>query len=87
MYSYIHTDVTCNCLHPGIIDTGIWRNVPFPLSLGMQLIVKTMFKVRSLNTVFREKKGNRDGEYVYTRIVRIGLSGVCVKGGLEGSVR
>ncbi|XP_050436237.1 retinol dehydrogenase 14 [Adelges cooleyi] len=36
--------VTCNCLHPGIIDSGIWRNVPFPLNLPLQLVVKTMFK-------------------------------------------
>ncbi|XP_052869332.1 retinol dehydrogenase 14 isoform X3 [Anopheles cruzii] len=27
------TRVTANCLHPGVIDTGIWRNLPFPLSL------------------------------------------------------
>ncbi|KAL4143708.1 hypothetical protein QTP88_006005 [Uroleucon formosanum] len=39
-----NSGVTCNCLHPGIIDSGIWRNVPFPLNLGLQLIVKTMFK-------------------------------------------
>uniref|UniRef100_A0A2H8TYL3 Retinol dehydrogenase 14 n=1 Tax=Melanaphis sacchari TaxID=742174 RepID=A0A2H8TYL3_9HEMI len=39
-----NSGVTCNCLHPGIIDSGIWRNVPFPLNLGLQLVVKTMFK-------------------------------------------
>jgi NAD(P)-dependent dehydrogenase (short-subunit alcohol dehydrogenase family) len=38
------SSITCNCLHPGIIDSGIWRNVPFPLNLGLQIIVKTMFK-------------------------------------------
>uniref|UniRef100_A0A4Y0B637 Retinol dehydrogenase 14 n=1 Tax=Anopheles funestus TaxID=62324 RepID=A0A4Y0B637_ANOFN len=27
------TKVTANCLHPGVIDTGIWRNVPFPISI------------------------------------------------------
>uniref|UniRef100_A0A023ER36 Putative dehydrogenase with different specificities related to short-chain alcohol dehydrogenase n=1 Tax=Aedes albopictus TaxID=7160 RepID=A0A023ER36_AEDAL len=27
------TRVTANCLHPGVIDTGIWRNIPFPLNL------------------------------------------------------
>ncbi|XP_026688447.1 retinol dehydrogenase 14-like [Diaphorina citri] len=37
--------VTVNCLHPGMIDSGIWRNVPFPLNLPLQLIVKTFFKV------------------------------------------
>ncbi|XP_062560030.1 retinol dehydrogenase 14 isoform X1 [Armigeres subalbatus] len=27
------TRITANCLHPGVIDTGIWRNIPFPLNL------------------------------------------------------
>ncbi|KAI5693515.1 hypothetical protein M8J75_000498 [Diaphorina citri] len=36
--------VTVNCLHPGMIDSGIWRNVPFPLNFPLQLIVKTFFK-------------------------------------------
>lgn len=44
-YYFRSTGVTCNCLHPGLIDSGIWRNVPFPLNYGLQLIVKTMFKV------------------------------------------
>ncbi|XP_050534227.1 retinol dehydrogenase 14-like [Daktulosphaira vitifoliae] len=39
-----NSGVTCNCLHPGMIDSGIWRNVPFPLNLPIQLVVKTMFK-------------------------------------------
>lgn len=26
------TGVTANCLHPGVLDTGIWRSVPAPLS-------------------------------------------------------
>lgn len=38
------TNVTCNSLHPGMIDTGIWRNVPFPLNLPMKLITKGFFK-------------------------------------------
>lgn len=38
------TGVTANCLHPGLIDTGIWRNVPFPLNIPLWLIVKTCFK-------------------------------------------
>lgn len=38
------TNVTANCLHPGMIDSGIWRNVPAPLSWALQLIVKTFFK-------------------------------------------
>lgn len=38
------TGVTANCLHPGLIDTGIWRNVPVPLSWGLYLIIKGFFK-------------------------------------------
>lgn len=36
--------VTANCLHPGMIDSGIWRNVPAPLSWVLHLITKTFFK-------------------------------------------
>ncbi|XP_026729055.1 retinol dehydrogenase 14 [Trichoplusia ni] len=38
------TGVTVNCLHPGLIDTGIWRSVPAPLSWGLTLINKCFFK-------------------------------------------
>ncbi|XP_075218151.1 retinol dehydrogenase 14 [Lycorma delicatula] len=38
------TGVTANCLHPGMIDSGIWRNVPFPLNLPLKVIVKGFFK-------------------------------------------
>ncbi|CAH0770698.1 unnamed protein product [Bemisia tabaci] len=38
------TNVTANCLHPGMIDSGIWRNVPFPMNLPVKLIVKLFFK-------------------------------------------
>lgn len=37
------TGVTANCLHPGVIDTGIWRNVRFPLTLGLNFM-KLFFK-------------------------------------------
>lgn len=37
------TKVTANCLHPGVIDTGIWRNMPFPISIPFKL-VKMCFK-------------------------------------------
>uniref|UniRef100_A0A182PZY6 Retinol dehydrogenase 14 n=1 Tax=Anopheles farauti TaxID=69004 RepID=A0A182PZY6_9DIPT len=40
------TSVTANCLHPGMIDSGIWRNVPFPLTLPMRLI-KSFFKTNA----------------------------------------
>jgi len=36
------TGVTANCLHPGVIDTGIWDSVPFPLSIPMALWKKVM---------------------------------------------
>ncbi|XP_017040210.1 retinol dehydrogenase 14 isoform X1 [Drosophila ficusphila] len=38
------TKVTVNFLHPGMIDSGIWRNVPFPLNLPMMAITKGFFK-------------------------------------------
>lgn len=38
------TGVTANCLHPGMIDTGIWRNVPFPMNYPMRLITRSFFK-------------------------------------------
>lgn len=38
------TNVTVNSLHPGMIDTGIWRSVPFPLNYPMKLITKGFFK-------------------------------------------
>nr|XP_019545444.2 retinol dehydrogenase 14-like [Aedes albopictus]XP_029713191.1 retinol dehydrogenase 14-like [Aedes albopictus]XP_029713192.1 retinol dehydrogenase 14-like [Aedes albopictus] len=37
------TNVTANCLHPGMIDSGIWRNVPFPLTIPMAAM-KLFFK-------------------------------------------
>ncbi|XP_055529821.1 retinol dehydrogenase 14 isoform X2 [Wyeomyia smithii] len=40
------TNVTANCLHPGMINSGIWRNVPFPLTIPMG-IVKTFFKTNT----------------------------------------
>ncbi|CAD6245283.1 GSCOCG00013630001-RA-CDS [Cotesia congregata] len=38
------TGVTVNCLHPGLIDSGIWRSVPAPLSWGLYLIIRGFFK-------------------------------------------
>jgi NAD(P)-dependent dehydrogenase (short-subunit alcohol dehydrogenase family) len=37
------SNITVNFLHPGMIDSGIWRNVPFPLSVGMAFM-KEFFK-------------------------------------------
>lgn len=36
--------VTANCLHPGIIDSGIWKNVPIPLSWILNFILKHFCK-------------------------------------------
>lgn len=33
-----------NCLHPGIVDTGIWDATPFPLSLPFLFIRRWFFK-------------------------------------------
>ncbi|XP_066905143.1 retinol dehydrogenase 14 [Halyomorpha halys] len=38
------TGVTANCLHPGLIDSGIWRNVPCPLNIPLKIIAKLFFK-------------------------------------------
>lgn len=36
--------VTANCLHPGMIDSGIWRNTPWLLQWPMKMLTKTFFK-------------------------------------------
>lgn len=36
--------VTANCLHPGIMNTGIWKNVPPPLSWVLNFMLKTFCK-------------------------------------------
>ncbi|XP_055536762.1 retinol dehydrogenase 14-like [Wyeomyia smithii] len=39
-----NTRITVNCLHPGVIDTGIWRNIPFPanwLFKPIQMMLRT----------------------------------------------
>lgn len=38
------TGVTVNCLHPGLIDSGIWRNVHAPFSWPLKIIIKLFFK-------------------------------------------
>ncbi|KAK5644593.1 hypothetical protein RI129_005893 [Pyrocoelia pectoralis] len=38
------TNITVNCLHPGMVDTGIWRNVPAPFSWPIMIVVKCFFK-------------------------------------------
>ncbi|KAJ8709843.1 hypothetical protein PYW08_009847 [Mythimna loreyi] len=38
------TGVTVNCLHPGLIETGIWSSVPVPLNWFLYPIIKCFFK-------------------------------------------
>ncbi|XP_076761819.1 retinol dehydrogenase 14 [Xylocopa sonorina] len=36
--------VTANCLHPGLMSTGIWKNVPPPFSWVLNLLLRTLCK-------------------------------------------
>ncbi|XP_029041028.1 retinol dehydrogenase 14 isoform X1 [Osmia bicornis bicornis] len=38
------TGVTANCLHPGLINTGIWKKVPSPFSYALRFTLNTFFK-------------------------------------------
>lgn len=38
------TNVTANCLHPGLVDTGIWRNAGTLLKPGLFVFNKICFK-------------------------------------------
>lgn len=58
------TGVTANCLHPGLIDSGIWRNVAAPFSWGLQLIIWAFFKTPEQGcqtTVFAAVSEELDG--------------------------
>ncbi|KAK6621981.1 hypothetical protein RUM44_001788 [Polyplax serrata] len=44
LLTHLLIGITVNCLHPGMIDSGIWRNVPFPLSLFLLPLTKVIFK-------------------------------------------
>ncbi|CAG4973581.1 unnamed protein product [Colias eurytheme] len=63
------TGVTANCLHPGLIDTGIWSSVPAPLSWGLNLIIKGFFKTpeqgcqTTIMLAVDEKLGKTTGQY------------------------
>lgn len=64
------SDITVNFLHPGMIDSGIWRNVPFPLTIAMAFI-KTFFKTpvegcqTTLYLACSEEVANVTGKYFY----------------------
>ncbi|KOX76876.1 Retinol dehydrogenase 14 [Melipona quadrifasciata] len=36
--------VTANCLHPGLMNTGIWKKVPPPFSWGLSFLLKVFCK-------------------------------------------
>lgn len=38
------TGVTANCLHPGLVDTGIWESAPWLVKWPLKLVIKTFFK-------------------------------------------
>lgn len=69
--------VMANCLHPGMIDSGIWRNVPVPLSWVVQLIVKLFFKTpeqgaqTTIYLAVSEELNNVSGKYFMDCTVRI----------------
>nr|CAD7461578.1 unnamed protein product [Timema tahoe] len=64
-----NTGVTVNCLHPGMIDSGIWRNVPYLLKPVMKLIIKGFFKnpeegaQTSIHLAVSEEVNNVTGKY------------------------
>ncbi|XP_046993301.1 retinol dehydrogenase 14 [Schistocerca americana] len=73
------TGVTVNCLHPGMIDSGIFRNVPFPLNLPIKLIAKLYFKTpeqgaqTTLHLAISEEVEGVSGKY-YMDCMERGLS-------------
>lgn len=60
--------ITVNFLHPGMIDSGIWKNVPFPLTLPLGLI-RMFFKTpeqgaqTSVYLASSEEVANVSGKY------------------------
>uniref|UniRef100_A0A336MDN1 CSON010351 protein n=1 Tax=Culicoides sonorensis TaxID=179676 RepID=A0A336MDN1_CULSO len=62
------TGVTANCLHPGVINTGIWRNVGLPASLFVNMIRPCMKTVdegvlTNMYCVTAEELQNVNGKY------------------------
>lgn len=65
--------VTANCLHPGLIDSGIWRNVPVPLNWPLKVIVKCFFKspeqgkFTTFLCLFARNFSDPASKYLYTK--------------------
>lgn len=69
--------VTANCLHPGMINSGIWRSVPAPLSWGLNLIIKIFFKTpeqgaqTTIHLAVSDELNGVSGKYFMDCAVRI----------------
>jgi len=69
--------VTANCLHPGMIDSGIWRSVPAPLSWGLNFIIKAFFKTpeqgaqTTIHLAVSDELNGISGKYFMDCAVRI----------------
>lgn len=82
LLAYLTTGVTANCLHPGVVDTEIFRHVPIPLSWGLKLI-RVFFKT--------PQQGCRTTVYLATSQDVQGVSGKyfrdCREAGLNRAVQ
>jgi len=72
------TGVTANCVHPGLVDTGIWDSAPFPMNIPLWLLRKWMFKTPEQGcqtTVFCSVSEELDGisgrYYEYNREAKL----------------
>lgn len=73
------TNVTANCLHPGLVDTGIWRNVPLPLKLPLGIANKLFFKT--------PEQGAQTTIYLATSDEVAGVSGKYFSDSKEANLR
>lgn len=73
------TNVTVNSLHPGLIETGIWRNVPFYLKPGLFVINKMLF--------VSIEEGAKTTIYLATSKDVEGVSGKYYKNCQEASIK
>ncbi|KAH0956353.1 hypothetical protein HN011_009172 [Eciton burchellii] len=85
------TGVSANCLHPGMVDTGIWRNIPIPLSWFLQLIMKSFFKTckqgaqTTIHVAISEEVNDISGKYFMDCAVRMNFDFLILKSVLEKS--
>lgn len=73
------TNVTVNCLHPGLVDTGIWRNVAPILKPGFYIWNKLFF--------ITSKEGAKTSIYLATSDEVKGVSGKYFKDSEEFPLR